>query len=192
MRIGIISDTHGSLSCWQRIVHEVFHGVDIIIHAGDIFYHGVRNPLPSGYDTFGLAQALNHSPAPLLCCRGNCDSDVDQLVVDVPIQAPYLLCQFDNVRLIVHHGHLFTDQEILRLASQWKSTLCVSGHTHVPRLEQQGNVVFLNPGSSALPKEGYAPSVALIETGSGGTEITEVSIVDFQNNKTIKTLSLSC
>lgn len=181
MRIGVMSDTHGGLKCWQEITTGIFSDVDVILHAGDIFYHGIRNPLPERYDTMSLAQEINRFNIPLIICKGNCDSEVDQLVVDLPIQSPCVFCHFNGLNLLVHHGHLFTDEEILRLASRWHFGICISGHTHIPRLEHQKNVVFLNPGSPALPKGDGIPTVALIETKEGSK--AEISIFDYQNSK---------
>ena len=90
MWIGVLSDTHGGLRCWREITSGVFSSVDLIIHAGDIFYHGIRNPLPDQYDTISLAEDINALTIPFIVCRGNCDSEVDQVVVRHPIQSPYL------------------------------------------------------------------------------------------------------
>jgi len=188
MRIGVISDTHGGLKCWQEVTGDVFSEVDLVIHAGDIFYHGIRNPQPEGYDTVTLAREINNFPLPLLMCRGNCDSEVDQLAVNLPIQAPYIYCQFAELKILVHHGHLFTDEEVLRLASRWNFGICISGHTHIPRLERQKNVLFLNPGSPALPKGDGIPTVAVIETHERKKKTTKIKIVDYQNNKIIKSI----
>jgi len=85
MRIGFISDTHGGLAGWQEAMAGPFAEADLIIHCGDLLYHGPRNPMPKGYDPAALAQAMNASPAPLLIARGNCDSDVDQLANEAMI-----------------------------------------------------------------------------------------------------------
>ena len=191
MRIGVMSDTHGGLTCWQEITEGIFSDVDLIIHAGDIFYHGIRNPMPEGYNTAALAEAINGTKIPLLMCRGNCDSDVDQLVVDLPIQSPYLLCQFEGLKLFVHHGHLFSDEEVLRLTSRWDVSLCISGHTHIPFLEQKQSTIFLNPGSPGLPKEGNPPSVAIIDLKGSPSRPANISIYDYQSDNIIKTLPLS-
>jgi putative phosphoesterase len=190
MRIGVMSDTHGDLACWQGITEGIFCDVDLIVHAGDIFYHGVRNPLPDGYNTPALAEAINELKTPLLVCRGNCDSDVDQLVVDVPIQAPCLVCQFDYLRLFVHHGHLFSDEEVQRLTSRWKVAVCISGHTHIPFLGQKDSTVFLNPGSPALPKGGNSPTVAIIDTNGVPASPGKITLYDCQNSNIIKSFTL--
>ena len=191
MRIGVISDTHGSLTSWQEVMGGIFSDADVIIHAGDIFYHGIRNPLPKGYNTQALAEAINETKTPILMCRGNCDSDVDQLVVDVPIQSPYLLCQFEGLKLFVHHGHLFSNEEVLRLTSRWDVSVCISGHTHIPFLEQKQSTIFLNPGSSGLPKESDPPTVAVIDIDTVPSRTATISIYDFQSDSIIKTFQLS-
>ncbi len=191
MRIGVMSDTHGGLDCWEEIMGGVFGDVDLILHAGDIFYHGIRNPLPQGYNTQALAETINGTKTPLLLCRGNCDSEVDQLVIDLPIQAPYLLCQFDRLRILVHHGHLFSEKEVLRLVSRWNVAVCVSGHTHIPRLEEEENAIFLNPGSPALPKEGNPPTVAIIDMDHATAHRANITLHDYQNNNIIKSFSFT-
>jgi putative phosphoesterase len=185
MRIGVMSDTHGGFKSWQKIFTGVFADVDLILHAGDIFYHGIRNPLPEGYDTISLAQAINDLKKPLILCKGNCDSEVDQLVVDIPIQAPYALSIFDGLTILLHHGHLLGDDEVLRLASHWNYGIAISGHTHIARLEQKNNVVYLNPGSHSLPKGDSVPTVALIEKKE---RKIMVDIIDFNHEKSLNRL----
>jgi uncharacterized protein len=191
MRIGVMSDTHGGLKAWQEVMAGVFSEADLILHSGDIFYHGVKNPLPEGYDTVGLAHAIAALTTPLLICKGNCDSEVDQLVVDVPLQAPYVLCQFDELRILMHHGHILGDEEVLRLTSRWGGAVCVSGHTHIPRLDQQGKVVFLNPGSPALPKGEGIPTVARIDITTPDKGETVISLFDSRTQRVLKSLTMS-
>lgn len=188
MRIGVISDTHGGLKSWREVIKGIFSDVDIILHAGDIFYHGIRNPQPEGYNTITFAQEINELKLPLIICKGNCDSEVDQLAVDIPIQSPYIFCQFDSLKVLVHHGHLLSDEEVMRLASRWNFGIVISGHTHVPRLEKEKKVVFLNPGSPSLPKGDGIPTVSIIETKMGKEKITKVTIIDYKNGKIIKSL----
>ena len=167
MRIGVISDTHGSLQAWQRAMERCFGGADLIVHAGDICYHGVRNPMPAGYEPLRLAEALNGCPVPLLVCRGNCDSEVDQLAIDLPILSPCLLLELEGVRVLVHHGHRFSEEEVERLVGRWGLGVVISGHTHVPRLERRGKVLLFNPGSPALPKGEEGPTVGTLEVSRG-------------------------
>lgn len=169
MRIGVISDTHGSLAGWQRALENCFADADLILHAGDLLYHGPKNPIPEGYDPPALAQALNQSPAPLVVARGNCDSDVDQLVLDWPIQAPYALVHQEGLRILIGHGDEITPESATALVKRYRLDVLVTGHTHHPLAERCGSGVLLNPGSPSLPKWEWrgeaAPTAALIEDG---------------------------
>jgi putative phosphoesterase len=170
MRIGVISDTHGDTRGWQAAIAGPFAGVDLILHAGDILYHGPRNPMPAGYDPAALAELINRAPAPVIIARGNCDSDVDQLVLEYPIQAPYALVVIDGLRIMVNHGDEFGLEDpvpgIAKVAGKYGLDVFVCGHTHAPLLETAGGAVIMNPGSPALPKARAGkpqPMVGLIE-----------------------------
>jgi len=91
VKIGLVSDTHGSVKTFQKVLSGPFQRVDLILHAGDILYHGARNPLAEGYDTSGLAALINELRIPALIAKGNCDSDVDQFVLDIPSCLPMCL-----------------------------------------------------------------------------------------------------
>jgi putative phosphoesterase len=170
VKIGVVSDTHGDTAGWQAAVAGPFAGVDLILHAGDILYHGPRNPMPAGYDPAALAELINHVPAPVVIARGNCDSDVDQLVLEFPIQAPYALVISEGLRIMVNHGDEFGLENpvpgIAKVAEKYALDIFVFGHTHAPLLESGGGALIMNPGSPALPKAragGPAPTVGLIE-----------------------------
>ncbi|MCR4401926.1 MAG: phosphodiesterase [Firmicutes bacterium] len=156
MRLGVISDTHGSLTAWERAL-AVIGKVDVLLHAGDVLYHGPRNPLPQGHDAKSLAEAINAYEGRLVVARGNCDADIDQLVLDVPIQAPYALVVVEHRYILVHHGHLASGADMVSLMRRYRADLVVTGHTHVPVIErpagEEGGLI-LNPGSPALPKTG--------------------------------------
>jgi len=172
MRIGVTSDTHGGTQGWQAAVAGPFAGAELILHAGDLLYHGPRNPMPPGYDPAALAELINHAPAPVIIARGNCDSDVDQLVLDFPIQAPYALVVIEGLRIMVSHGDPFGLEDpvpgIAKVAQKYKLDVFVAGHTHTPTLERAGGALIINPGSPALPKaragEGQ-PTVGVVEDG---------------------------
>jgi putative phosphoesterase len=165
MRIGIISDTHGSLSCWQKVMSTIFQDVDLIIHAGDLLYHGPRNPLPEDYQPRALAEAVNNLAVPLVIVRGNCDAEVDQMMIHWPLQSPYAFIQIENLRILVNHGHTLSLNEREAQAQKYKVHLFVFGHTHIPLLEKREGVIYLNPGSLSLPKDNWEPTVALLENG---------------------------
>lgn len=163
MKITIMSDTHGSRTAFQKAL-EAAGACDLFLHAGDILYHGPRNPLPEGYDPAALAGAINALDRPFIAAAGNCDAPVDQLMLAVPVQAPYALVYLERQVILVTHGHITGEEELLSLARKWGVSLVVTGHTHVKRLEKKNEVYVLNPGSCALPKDG-SPSIVLLEDG---------------------------
>lgn len=163
--IGVISDTHGDVVAWEKAL-EVFGPVDLIVHAGDVLYHGPRNPLVQGYRPPELAERINSSPVPVLIARGNCDAEVDQLVLEWPIQSSMVLVQTPHLRLIASHGHRWDKVEMVELARRYRADVFVFGHTHVPVLEEVEGIILLNPGSPALPKGQEGPTVGLIQEDS--------------------------
>ncbi|MCS7234327.1 MAG: phosphodiesterase [Synergistetes bacterium] len=162
MRVGILSDTHGGLKAWEESL-RLFGDVDLIIHAGDILYHGPRNPFPERHDPKGLAQAINSLQIPLLVARGNCDADVDQLAIDFPILNPYIIYDLGGFRVFAHHGHSLSEEEIMKFVTKLGVKLVVSGHTHKFHLEKKNGIWFFNPGSPSLPKSEEGPTVGLVE-----------------------------
>lgn len=178
MKIGVIADTHGDLVGWQKVIEEIFSDVDMIIHAGDLFNYGPRNPMPEGFAPGDLVQEMNGLEIPLVVVRGNCDSDVDDSVVNFPVQSPFALVQIGSLRIVVNHGDKLSDEEKVDLAKRWRANIFISGHTHRPKLAREGDVVFLNPGSPSLPKEN--PTVGLVEETDGDVEI---KIIDVETGK---------
>ena len=159
MKIGVISDTHGSISAWENAYTRYLSETELIIHCGDILYHGPRNPLPAGYDPGALLAKLNALEKPLLLVRGNCDAEVDQMVLDFPLEAPYTHLFTGDYRILVHHGHV----ELPAKAKKGYD-LIISGHTHLPGIKEEDGVIYLNPGSPALPKdEQETPTLAVID-----------------------------
>jgi putative phosphoesterase len=161
LKIGVISDTHGSVTAWQK-ASLYLETVDLIIHCGDVLYHGPRNPLPEGYAPTELAQAINRTAQPLIFAQGNCDAEVDQLLVNFPIQTPYAQVFTPRWQILVHHGHHLNSMELPTWTHSYN--LVISGHTHLPGISQQGHQFLLNPGSPALPKNvAQTPSIALLD-----------------------------
>ena len=153
MKLGIISDTHGHLNAWTDACNKFFQGADMILHAGDVLYHGPRNPRKADYDPAELVKAINSCPIPVIIAKGNCDSDVDASCLEVPIQALYAYVVAEGLRIIITHGDaVMTDAEKDAMAAHLKADLFISGHIHTTVLEKRGQTVFLNPGSAALSK----------------------------------------
>ena len=153
MKIGIISDTHGHEGAWQTAFDKAFHDADMILHAGDVLYHGPRNPMKADYNPAGLVAKINSCPVPVIIAKGNCDSSVDASCLELPVQAPYAYVVYEGLRIIVTHGDsVMTDEEKDKMAAHLKADLFISGHIHTTVLEKRGQTVFLNPGSAALSK----------------------------------------
>ncbi|HHW72455.1 MAG TPA: phosphodiesterase [Firmicutes bacterium] len=152
MLIGIISDTHGSTRAWLDAINGPFRGVEQIWHCGDVLYHGARNPLPAGYNTQELFELINSCSIPIKAVRGNCDSDVDQMVLDIVLQDPYFMAELPFGRALVTHGHHYGPDIMEAMIQRFQIKLWVSGHIHEPVLQRLGDTIFLNPGSPALPK----------------------------------------
>jgi putative phosphoesterase len=167
MRIGVISDTHGSVTAWRKAYDQLLKSADLIVHAGDLLYHGPRNPLPEGYDPASLARELSASAVPLVIAGGNCDSDIDQMVVNRPLQTPYACCWLEGLRILVHHGHMISPEELPPYISKDTCDVFISGHTHVAGISRNSGVLCLNPGSPSLSKTGGGiPTIGWIEGGS--------------------------
>lgn len=153
MRIGIISDTHGDAAAWEQALANCFQGCEMIIHAGDVLYHGPRNPISAAYAPKDLAELLRQSPVPLLIARGNCDAEVDAMVLNLPLPEQVVF-QMGKHRLIAQHGHRLAEGEAPVLAAYYRADLWITGHTHVPVLRAREGRIFLNPGSPSLPHSG--------------------------------------
>lgn len=167
MKVGIISDTHGHELAFARAFEKHFKDADLILHAGDVLYHGPRNPMKADYNPMGLAERINACPVPVIIAKGNCDSSVDASCIELPIEAPYAYVVYEGLRIIVTHGDsVMSDAEKDAMAAHMKADLFISGHIHTTVLERRGKTVFLNPGSPALSKrEDGRETVAVLEDG---------------------------
>jgi len=150
MKIGIVADTHGNLDGWRR-AWEFLHDSDLIVHCGDLLYHGPRFDPAPGYNPRQLAAALNDCPVPLLIAQGNGDSEVDALFVNAPIQAPYAYAQIEGTRLLVTHGHREPLEKTIELAQTWGVDYLLTAHLHVPTVGHHGSLTHLNPGTPTYP-----------------------------------------
>jgi putative phosphoesterase len=167
-RLGIISDTHGNLRAWQAAL-AVWGEVDMILHAGDVLYHGPKNPLPEGYGPRELAEAMNASPVPLLFAQGNCDAEEDARVLRWPLDTRTAVLWWRGMLVLMRHGENFS--AFRDLALRCGARLAVSGHTHVGSVVREEGTIFLNPGSASLPK-GRDPASCAIADGEGISILT--------------------
>ena len=164
MKIFFASDLHGSaLACMQMLAQFETEKADRLILLGDLLYHGPRNDLPERYQPKEVIRMLNEfTPAPL-CVRGNCDAEIDQMVLAFPIMAEYALLPLAGGRCaFLTHGHLHNTQAV---PPHNAGDLLIHGHTHVHGVFPQGDYVYINPGSVALPKEGQPKSYMTYENG---------------------------
>lgn len=181
MKIGVISDTHGNIKAFRKAL-ELFGDVDMIIHAGDVLYHPPRLGCGEDYDIPAFAEALNSLEIPVVIAQGNCDPQVYEELLQMPALSQYAYVSRENLRIVASHGHMLTRDAMIELGRRYRADYFISGHTHVPVLDDVGGLVLMNPGSPAIPKhelEGrLVPSVGLI-TDSGAT------ILDLDTGETI-------
>lgn len=180
MRIGILSDTHGSLKNFAEAL-AVLGDCEMILHGGDVLYHGPRNPLPEDYSPKDLAEQINGMKN-ILFVRGNCDADVDQMVIKHPLQSPYLLCQLGKYKILISHGYTRDRKDYIQMARDFNANIFIYGHTHIKELSREENLIVINPGSTSLPKDGVR-SVAVIEDNL-------IQLINVENKQVIKELKL--
>lgn len=169
VKLGILSDTHGSLPAWKRALEIFGKDTGTVFHAGDVLYHGPRNSLPGGYTPMDLADAMNAfttGGGRLLVSEGNCDAPVDRMVLSMELR-PYVSAVWRGKKILMMHGDNFP---LLRsMALYNKVDLAISGHTHVASLVREEGTIFLNPGSTTIPKGRDPESVAT--AGADGIRI---------------------
>lgn len=163
MKLLIASDLHGS-SHYCRLLLDAFRreGADRLVLLGDLLYHGPRNPLPEEYDTMAVTSLLNGVADKLFCVRGNCDSEVDQMVLHFPMLADSALLYADDLTIFATHGHLHGPDDPPPLMP---GDFLLCGHTHLPVRRDCGHFTYLNPGSLSLPKEGTPHSYMTLQGG---------------------------
>lgn len=157
MKYMIISDIHGDAGRLEQAL-ERFRAEEAgaLILLGDLLYHGPRNPIPAGYDPARCARLLNQYADRIIAVTGNCDADVDQMLLEFPIGAPYMIFPLEGTRVIVSHGHIPPEELYLH-----PGEVLVHGHTHLLKAEKEGDGYVVNPGSVTFPKEGNPPSYAI-------------------------------
>ena len=163
MKIMIASDIHGSAFYCKKML-EAYNkeNADKLLLLGDILYHGPRNDLPEGYAPKQVIAMLNPIADELLCVRGNCDTEVDQMVLPFPILADYADIPVGNRLMYCTHGHHFN---VNALPPMQKGDILIYGHTHVPLLDVNDERVCLNPGSVSIPKENSWHGYMTLEDG---------------------------
>lgn len=163
MKLMFASDIHGAADCCEKMLRRFDEeGAEKLFLLGDILYHGPRNDLPADYAPKKVIAMLNERKNQLLCVRGNCDTEVDQMVLEFPIMAEYALLYLDGRTVFLTHGHKFNTDNPPLLN---EGDILLHGHTHVQTIDESRNYTYMNPGSVSLPKNGMPKSYMIYERG---------------------------
>lgn len=164
MKYFIASDIHGSAYYCEKMLEAYDREqADQLLLLGDLLYHGPRNDLPRDYAPKKVIPLLNDRREEILAVRGNCDAEVDQMVLKFPIMADYAVVLLENGRkLYLSHGHVFHEGNLPPMKT---GDIFLCGHTHVFRAQKTEGIFYLNPGSVSIPKEGNPPTYAVLENG---------------------------
>lgn len=162
MKLLIASDIHGDLDSMEKVLSAFENeGADKLLLLGDLLYHGPRNDLPKTYAPKAVIELLNSNREKIIAVRGNCDTEVDQMVLNFPILADYAFLSLDGLSVFATHGHHHNTSSPPSLR---EGEILLHGHTHVLKCEEFGGGNFyLNPGSAALPKENNPRSYMVYE-----------------------------
>lgn len=161
MKYMFASDIHGSayycrkmLECYDR------SGAERLVLLGDLLYHGPRNDLPKDYAPKEVIALLNERRNVIYAIRGNCEAEVDQMVLEFPVMADYAVLVLNGLTFYATHGHVFNQDHLPPLKH---GDILVHGHTHLLKAEAYGPYFILNPGSTSIPKGGNPPTYAILE-----------------------------
>lgn len=163
-KIMIASDIHGSAFWCEKLLSAFAkEKADKLLLLGDLLYHGPRNPLPDGYNPQKVFDSLNAMKDKIIAVRGNCDSEVDQMVLSFPMMADYAIVDNGVNTLFATHGHLFSDTNPPVLN---ETDILLNGHFHTPCFKRLEKGFYANCGSVALPKEGYPHTYLIVENNT--------------------------
>lgn len=164
MKLMIASDIHGSAFYCKKLIERYKESqADKLVLLGDILYHGPRNDLPKEYNPKSVIAMLNTIKDEILCVRGNCDAEVDQMALDFSIMSDSMILYLDNRMVFATHGHIFNNENLPKLK---KGDILLHGHTHVQAFDEHDGYIYMNPGSVSIPKEGNENSYIEYENGT--------------------------
>ena len=163
MKWMIASDIHGSAYYCRKLLEAYTEeGADRLLLLGDILYHGPRNDLPRDYAPKEVIALLNERKNDIYCVRGNCDTEVDQMVLEFPCLADYMIMYLEGRMAFITHGHNHNNQNPPMLK---EGDLLIHGHTHIPAMEEVNGYFYINPGSISIPKNGSSHNYMIYEDG---------------------------
>ena len=176
MKWFIASDIHGSAYFCEKLLDAYKReNANRILLLGDILYHGPRNDLPREYNPKAVIELLNGNKNDILCVRGNCDTEVDQMVLDFPILADYTALAYNDTLIYATHGHIFNEENLPPLK---KGDILLHGHTHIPACRVHEGYTYINPGSVSIPKNGSHHGYMIFEDGVFTWKDFDGNIVD--------------
>lgn len=161
MKLMIASDLHGSAYYVQKLMDAcAAEQPDRLLLLGDLLYHGPRNALPRDYDCMAVAGMLNAVKDRIAAVRGNCDCEVDQMVLQFPMLADYALLEAEGLTLYATHGHIWNEENVPPMPP---GAVLLNGHFHVPVCREHEGYLYLNPGSVSIPKDGSPGGYMVLE-----------------------------
>ena len=163
MKWFIASDIHGSAYFCEKLLKSYKkENADRILLLGDILYHGPRNDLPREYNPKAVIEMLNSIKNDIICVRGNCDTEVDQMVLDFPLLADYAVITYNKTQIYATHGHIFNQDNLPPLKH---GDILLHGHTHIPACNLHENYTYINPGSVSIPKDNSHHGYIIFQNG---------------------------
>lgn len=173
MKYMFASDIHGSAYYCKKMLEEYRKsGAERLILLGDLLYHGPRNDLPKEYAPKQVIAMLNEYKNEIIAVRGNCEAEVDQMVLEFPVMADYAILVLNGLTFFATHGHLFNQDQMPPMKT---GDILVHGHTHLLTAEEVNGHYILNPGSTSIPKGGNPATYAILED-------QDFKIFDFDGN----------
>lgn len=161
MKLMIASDIHGSAFYCEKLLNAFAkENPQRLLLLGDLLYHGPRNDLPKDYAPKKVISMLNAVKDKIICVRGNCEAEVDQMVLDFPVLSESLLMFLDDRLMFATHGHIYNENKLPALQA---GDVFLQGHTHIPVMKKEGEFFFINPGSVSIPKENSEHSYMIYE-----------------------------
>ncbi len=163
MKYMFASDIHGSAYYCRKMLEAYDkEGASRLVLLGDILYHGPRNDLPREYAPKEVIAMLNERKTEIYAVRGNCEAEVDQMVLNFPVLADYCVLELEGRTFYATHGHVYNEENLPPIK---EGDILIHGHTHVLRADKKEGYTILNPGSVSIPKEGNPPTYAIYEDG---------------------------
>lgn len=161
MKYLFASDIHGSAYYCRKLL-DAFREeqAERLVLLGDLLYHGPRNDLPKEYAPKEVIALLNEHKNKIYAVRGNCEAEVDQMVLEFPVMADYCILSVDGRIFYATHGHIYNQDNLPPLQ---EGDILIHGHTHVLKAQQMDGYILLNPGSVSIPKEGNPATYAVLE-----------------------------